>query len=83
MYVTAKQASSGNVCYYEVDFAAVNHAGTSSLLFATTTAHYESSAGADFVVTVSDATDAVIMTWTAPDSNTWRVVAAIYCSEVQ
>jgi hypothetical protein len=83
MYVTAKQASSSNVCYYEVDFAAVNHAGTSSLLFATTAAHYESSAGADFVVTVSDATDAVIMTWTAPDSNTWRVVAAIYCSEVQ
>jgi hypothetical protein len=83
MMVQAKQASSANQCYYEVDFVAVNNAGTSSLAFSNVTAHHESNAGADFAVTVDDALDAIIMTWTAPDSNTWRCVAVIEAVEVQ
>jgi hypothetical protein len=82
MMVQAKQASSANQCYYEVDFVAVNNAGTSSLAFSNVTAHHESNAGADFAVTVDDTLDAIIMTWTAPDSNTWRCVAVIEAVEV-
>jgi hypothetical protein len=83
MMVQAKQASSANQCFYEVVFVAVNNAGTSSLAFSNVTAHHESNAAANFVVTVDDTLDAIILTWTAPDANTWRCVAAIEAVEVQ
>ncbi len=80
--VIAKQASSANVCSYAITFTAVNNGGTSTLPQSSVTVLYESNAAADCTIAVDDATDSIQITWTAPDANTWRVVATGYCTEV-